>query len=827
MCFERGLQIPKNHYLCRFIIKTMWGKLSHIIIKYRLLLISLLILTTAFMAYKAREVQMSYTFAKLVPADDPDMVFFEEFKDLFGEDGNVVAIGVKDSSLYEPAIFKEYKKLSEQINHIVGVNSVVSLPVLKRLKKNQAIKRFETEDIFTSMPDDQPTLDSLLQVALDQKFYTGQIVNADNGATLTLIAIKDQVLNSKNRVALTNSIIAAGDAFTKKTGVQLHYAGLPFVRSVIAGKVKNEMSVFLVLSVGITGLILLLFFRSWTAVIFPMTIIAVVVLWVMGSLVLLDYKITILTGLIPPIIVVIGIPNSVYLLNKYHQEYVTHGNKVKAISRVTRKIGFVTLITNFTTAVGFLVLMTTEITILKEFGFVAGINILATFIVSIVLLPAVFSWLPAPSDRQLKHLKFKPLEKVLTLMDLLVHRHKYKVFVFTGIVLIISIAGMYQINTVAYMVDDIPEEDVIKKDLAFFETHFSGIMPLEVIVDTGKKRGVIDIKNLQRVEEFETFLASHKDISKPVSIVSFVKAAKQAFYNNNPDRYEIPNKRDKNYILRYLKNQEDSSGLMNSFVDTTYSKMRISMQVADIGSHKMDSLVSTIIQPKIEEIFGDTDTKVTVTGSTPIFIKGNKFLIDNLKLSLLLAFIIISIIMAILFVNIRMIVISLIPNIIPLVITAGIMGYFNIPLKPSTVLIFSIAFGISVDDSIHFLAKYRQELFANNFFVPVAVSRSLKETGASMIYTSIILFAGFIIFAWSEFGGTIALGVLTSITLLIAMCTNLILLPGLLLAFDNGKRRKSAHPLIEQYDDDFYQEDDDEAIDLGQIKVDIPKKDNT
>lgn len=805
----------------------MWNKLAHFIIKYRLLLISLLILVTAFLGYKGQNAKMSHSFVKLVPADDPAMIFFEEFKELFGEDGNIVAIGVKDSSIYQPVIFKEYKRLSDRIEKITGVTNVVSLPVLKRLRKNQTAKRFEVEDIFTAIPDNQPTLDSLLRVANDQKFYSGQIVNSENGATLTLIGIKDQVLNSKNREALTNSIIAAGDEFTKATGVQLHYAGLPFIRSVISGKVKKEMTVFLILSVAVTGLILLLFFRSWNAVVFPMIIIAVVVLWVMGSLVLLDYKITILTGLIPPIIVVISIPNSVYLLNKYHQEYEIHGNKMKAISRVTRKIGLVTLITNFTTAIGFLVLTTTEIVILKEFGYIAGLNILATFVVSIILLPAILSWLPAPTGHQLKHLKFKPLEKVIEGMDLLVHRHKHKVFAFTGLIIIISIAGMYQLNTVAYMVDDLPEEDVIKKDLAFFEANFSGIMPLEVIVDTGKRRGVLDLKNLKRVEEFEKFLASHRDISNPVSIVSFVKAAKQAFYNNNPDRYEIPNKRDKNYILRYLKNQKDNSGLMNSFVDTTFSKMRISMKVADIGSQKMDSLVNTIIQPKIDSLFADTNTIVTVTGSTPIFIQGNKFLVDNLKVSLLLAFILIAIIMAILFANLRMIIISLIPNIVPLVITAGIMGYFGIPLKPSTVLIFSIVFGISVDDSIHFLAKYRQELFANNFFVPVAVSKSLKETGASMIYTSIILFAGFIIFAWSEFGGTIALGILTSITLLIAMSTNLILLPGLLLAFDDGKRRKERHPLIEQYDDHFYQEDDDEAIDLDQIKVDEEKENNT
>lgn len=772
------------------------------------------------MGYHARNAEMSFDFAKTVPADDPDMIEFQNFKVLFGEDGNLMALGMLDSSIYERNNFSELYQLSDRLKDIDGVNSVLSLPLIKRLEKNTREKRFDVVPIFENgVPSDQNVFDSLLQAAKDQKFYSGQLLNENNGATLILIAINKDVLNSSKRLELTAQIQKLGAEFEKETGIELRYAGLPFVRSVVAGNVKNEMQLFLILSVVVTGIILFAFFRTWDAVVFPMTIIAVVVVWVLGSLVLFGYKITILTGLIPPVIVVIGIPNSVYLLNKYHQEFERHGNKMMAISRVVRKIGLVTLITNFTTAVGFLVLMSTDITILREFGIVAGLNIMATFLVSIILIPAVFSWLPSPGGKQLKHLRFKMIDFVLTQMDIFVHRHRTIIYSITGILIVVSAYGMSKIEAVSYMVDDIPSKSQIKQDLLFFEEHFSGIMPLEMVVDTGKKRGVIDLDNLEKLDSLELFLTSQRDISKPVSVVSFVKASKQAFYNNNPDKYELPSSREKNFILRYMRNQEDSSGLFNSFVDSTLTKMRVSMQIADIGSHKMDSLIKGVIQPKIDEITADSDMKISITGTTPLFIKGNKFLIRNLWFSLCLAFIIIAIIMALLFANFRMIVISLIPNIIPLLITAGIMGFAGIHLKPSTALIFSIVFGISVDDSIHFLAKYRQELFANKFFVPLAVSKSLRETGASMMYTSIILFAGFVIFVWSDFGGTVALGILTSITLLIAMITNLILLPSLLMTFDTGKRSKDIHPLIEQYDDGFYQEDDDEEIDLDLIRV--------
>jgi predicted RND superfamily exporter protein len=297
-----------------------------------------------------------------------------------------------------------------------------------------------------------------------------------------------------------------------------------------------------------------------------------------------------------------------------------------------------------------------------------------------------------------------------------------------------------------------------------------------------------------------------------------LKASRQAFYNNNPDYYDLPTRSDRNFILRYFSGDQSQSSLLRSFVDEDRQKMRISLKVADIGSIKLDSLLDNVVNKKIDEVFKGTNIEAKATGTTLLFVKGNKFLVQNLRKSLILAFIVIAIIMGILFRNPKMIVISLIPNIIPLIMIAGIMGYFDVALRPSTVLIFSVVFGISIDDSIHFLAKYRQELFANNFFVPLAISKSIRETGASMIYTSVVLFAGFIIFSFSDFIGTTMLGVLTSTTLLIAMFANLIVLPALLMVFDDGKRKKDTHPLIEHYDE-FYQEDEDEEINLEMIKV--------
>lgn len=777
----------------------------------------MIVAVTVFMGYNARKAELNYDFAKIVPKSDPDMIDFQNFKDLFGEDGSILAIGIRDSSLFTPTNFNRLKMLSDAIEALPGITNVLSIPNLPRMVKNSVEKKFDIEPIFTEMPEDQHTLDSLLKVVMDQKLYAGQLINHDNGMVLMLVSYDRDVLNSDKRIGLTEDIMHVGDLFSEHTDIKLYYAGMPFIRSVIAGKVKDELIMFLGFSALITAFIMLLFFRSWMAVVFPMIIIAVIVTWVMGTLVLFDYRITLLTGLIPTVIVVIGIPNSIYLINKYHHEFLMHGDKLLAIKTVTQKIGLVTLITNGTTAVGFGVLMFTDITILREFGVIASINIMGTFVVSIILMPSVFSYLPAPTEKQLKHLSFAPLGGVLDFFNWVVQRRRYVVFAVTGVIITFAIIGVYKVHSVSFMVDDIPEESQVKQDLKYFEHNFSGMMPLEIVIDTKKKRGVTNLNNLKKIDEFEKFLAAQPDISNPISITNFIKAARQSFFGGNPERYALPkNNNEKNFILGYLKNESDSSGLLKSFVDSTGQKIRISLKIKDIGSEKMDSLVNQVIEPKKREIFGKTNLTASITGTTLLFIKGNSYLIDNLKMSFVLAFFVISIIMGLLFANFRMILLSLIPNIIPLAITAGIMGYFGIPLKPSTAIIFSIAFGISVDYAIHFLAKYRQELFANNFQVSVAINKSLHETGTSMIYTSIVLFAGFVIFTASDFGGTVALGFLTSITLFISMLTNLIVLPSLLLTFDSGKRNIKVHPPIEEYDGVY---DEDEEIDLGRIIV--------
>jgi hypothetical protein len=813
----------------------VWARIADNIIRFRLPLTGLILLITVAMGYYASRVEMSYELNRTVPPEDPDMVFLNNFKKTFGEDGNMMAVGFRDSAIYQLENFKALAQLGKDIRQLDGVNEVVSLPRMRVILKDTAHQKFYSSILFPDTISSQHELDSLLKVSEGQRLYAGQLVNPNNGAILMLVSVEKEYANSALREKLTSGLLVIGNEFTKKTGIQVRYAGLPFMRSIVAQQVKKELSMFTILSAIVTGLIMLVFFRSVRAVIFSMIMIGVLVVWTLGTIALLGFKITLLSGLIPPVIVTIGITNAIYLLNKYHVEYDKQGNKLEAIRVVVQKMGLATFLTNLTVAIGFLTLLSTDITILREFGIVAGINIIGLFVVSLIMIPGILSWLPEPSSKHLRHLTFPILGAFVRGIDLLVHRHRAIIYAGATIITALAVVGILRLQSVSFMVDDIPEESQIKKDLKFFEANFSGVMPLGIEIDilTKRRRPLLEPNNLREIDKFEASLDSIGVISRPLSIVSLVKAARQAFYNNNPARYDLPNsKNEAAFILRYIKGQSDSSGMSNkllrSFVDSSFNRMCIKMQMADVGSKRMDSLVQFVIQPKADSLVAalkrnlrsDKDSVgVAVTGTSKIFIKGNKFLINNLTESLVLAFILITFSMAFLFANARMIVISLVPNLIALMITAGIMGFMDIPLKASTALIFSITFGISVDNSIRFLAKYRQELLATRFFVPRAVSESILETGKSIIYTSVALFAGFIIFAFSDFGGTIALGILTSTTLVISMFTNLILLPALILTFDKPRKENAEKLPIDDFDATFYGEGEDEEIDLDKIKI--------
>jgi predicted RND superfamily exporter protein len=451
-----------------------------------------------------------------------------------------------------------------------------------------------------------------------------------------------------------------------------------------------------------------------------------------------------------------------------------------------------------------------------------------------MLVPIVFSYLPNPSVKHIKHLTNKNLNKILDKIDYWVHHYRKRIYATVVIVTAISIYGITLMKPLGYVVDDLPAKDPVLVDLKYFEKNYHGVLPFEISIDTKKPNGVFADggKTLYKINKMQKLFKQYPEFSNALSVVEGIKFFNQAYNDGEIKSFRLPGAMDLQKLADYANiesNSKDKQNQFAAFIDSTKRYTRVSIQMADIGSIRMKELVDEL-RPRIDSVFNfdyETNTwvslenkyNVVLTGNSLMFLTGNRFLVQNLLESVLLAIILIAIVLYTLFMSPRMIFISVIPSLIPLIITAGLMGFFHIYLKPSTILIFSIAFGIASDGTLYFLTKYRQELKLHKGSISKTVSLTIKETGVSMIYTAIILFCGFGIFTASSFGGTAALGILISVTLLIAYCSNLILLPCFLLSLEKRLTNKAflQEPLIDVYDEDQ---------DLNLDDLEIQKKEN-
>jgi uncharacterized protein len=803
----------------------MWSFISSAILRYRIAILIVVAIATVFMAFMASKVDMEYRPANLLPQDDSTNINYNKFKELFSEDGNLIVMVIQGEELYELNNFRAWYTLGQDLKKIDGVDSVFSIAHLYNLKRNNDLKKFDFERVVQRVPESQEEVDSLYIKIHSLPFYQGLLYNDSTNATLMMVFVNADKFNSKERGDVITQITDLGNIFSNHH-LQVHYSGLPYIRTVISERVKGEMGKFVGLAALVAAMLLFLFFRSFKVVVVCLLVVTIGVIWSIGTISLFDYRINILMALIPPLIIVIGVPNGVFLLNKYHYEFKNHGNKIKALTRVIQKVGNATFMTNATTALGFATFIFTQSDMLKQFGVVASISIMALFLLSLLIIPSVFSFLPDPKARHTKHLERKWLYHTVDRLVIWVTGYRKYVYIITAVLFFVGIYGISLIRATGNIVDDLPKDDPVLSDLQFIEDNFNGVMPFEVMIDTKKAGNVTQPGTLKKIDELQTELAYHPELSKSLSIADALKFAKQGFYNGNPAKYTLINNNERSFIAPYLSGNKDESGLSQMFIDTSRTITRVTAQMADIGTTEMDILIKKL-RPKVDAIFPPADFDVVLTGTSVVFLKGTNYLVKNLFISLILAIIVIASVMSLLFRSWRMVLVSLVPNLFPLVITAAIMGYAGIPIKPSTILVFSIAFGISVDDTIHFLAKYRQELRHHEWNIKLSVIKSVRETGVSMIYTSIVLFFGFGIFALSNFDGTVALGVLVSVTLFVAMLANLVLLPSLLLTLERAITTKSFNePMLEIIDEEEDIDLDDLVIEGNERKNSVTEENN-
>src|SRR6056300_49267 len=768
-----------------------WDIFALLILRNRIFFLVFIFISTLILSTQWKNLKFSYSEANLMPKDHPFNLAYDNFVNVFGEEGNLLIIAVNDSSLFKKNNFNSWIKLSQSFKNKKEVNNVIHVGNIPVISKDKIKKEFTVDSILNnSFKSDYKVQEFKNTLFQDFPFYENILFNKKSETIQTAIYLDKKIVNNIERIEFINEdFVPLIEKFEKETNPDVKISGMPYIRTMNAQNIMDEIGKFVVIAIIVTIFIFFFFFRSYRATLITLSVVVTGVMWAIGILGFLEFEITVLTALIPPLIIVIGVPNCIFLINKYQHEVKKHGNQARSLQRVISKIGNATLMTNITTACGFATFILTDSQILKEFGTVASINIMVIFILSILLIPIIYSFLPLPEKKHLNHLNNDWLNNFVGFLSNTVKKKRIPVFIISILCLCISIVGINKIEISGNLIEDMPKKSGFVKDIKFFEKEFKGILPLEIMIDSRRKNGMMRLGNIKRMNDFHEHILRIPALSSPISIVNLSKYIKQSFYNGNPKYFQLPSSQENTFISSYVKNSDLKIGENNSYIDKNGQIARITTMIGEIDTERMEGIEASLIKG-IELYFPSERFDVTLTGKTLGYLKGTKFLIKNLLISLFLAILLISLMITYLFRSYKMVIISLVPNILPLLFTAGVMGFFNIPIKPSTILVFSIAFGISVDDTIHFLVKYRQELIANNWKIRKSIFASLRETGISMFYTSIVLFFGFSVFMTSSYGGTIALGGLVSTTLLFAMLANLVLLPSLLISLEKSISNK-------------------------------------
>mgnify|MGYP005690659149 FL=1 len=771
--------------MIKWINTRFWESVARLILRNRIVFLLAILSTTFLLSTQWSNIRFSFTEANLLPDNHPFNAFYEEFLDRFGEEGNMIVLAVRDDAFFEPEKLAAWAALGDSLAASPSVENVVDISRLTQLRRNDRKKVFEITPLTYQRPKTQAEATALKEwLYKQQPLYDGLLFNQETSVIQTAVYLKAEVVNSGARQQFVDKLLANKvGAFENETGLDIRVSGMPYIRTLNAKMILDEIGLFVLMATLVTTLIFFFFFRSYRATFISMSIVVIGVMWAFGIIGLLGFEITVLTALIPPIIIVIGVPNCIFLINKYQNEIKKHGNQARSLQRVISKVGNATLMTNMTTACGFATFTLTNSSLLREFGIVASINIMMIFLLSLLMIPIIYSFMSIPNKKHLEHLNRLWISGFIEWMERMVKHRRVSIYFISVLTLMLSIIGIYEIRLSGTIIDDMPKKSDFYQDIQFFETHFKGVMPIEIMIDTKRANGATRLSTLNRMNRLENDLLEISELSNPVSAVSIAKYLKQSYFNGNPKYFQLPTKQQDNFIRAHSKNLDGEVNFLKSLVDPTGQFARMTVMLQDVTTERMEA-IEMEIKKSIDKHFSTDRFNVSITGKALGYLKGTRFLVRNLVVSLGLAILLIALFMAYMFRSFRMIIISLLPNVIPLILTAGMMGFLGIAIKPSTILVFSVAFGISVDDTIHYLVKYRQELKANQWNIKKSVYSALRETGVSMFYTSIVLFFGFSVFMISSYGGTVALGGLVSATLLFAMLANLILLPSLLLSLE-------------------------------------------
>ena len=754
---------------------SLWSRITDWIIEHSRAIVVVVVLVTVYLGWWATRVQTDHRPGHFLDEDSDVVRDFERLSSLFDPSQDVLYVIFPDSDARDPSFLQDLDSLTQWIERQNGVTSALSLtnaPFLVRVGDSLQTTRLYD----TSLPD------SLIDQRIrDASYIRGLLMTNEGTAPAVIVRIDSEFNDTPARIVLVRSIERRASAVVGDPAM----AGFPYVRSMYGERVTREAPLFTFLALAISLLMLYVTFRARRAVLLPTIVVALGIVWTVGLIALFDHRLNIVTSVLPALLVVIGMANSIHLTTKFYDRYHILADRRAAMKDTMRIVGLATFLTSLTTAIGFLVLELSGSRLLAEFGLFAALGVGVLYILSVTLIPISYIALEAPEATKIRIATDVRFSGMFDALARLTRRRAAAVILLSAGLIVTAIVGGSRISTDIFVFSDFYEDDPMRQNLRRFEEAYGGVLPMELVIvsnDEGRFRSISAVRGIDRLQQQ---LATFEGVGATYSVADLLKLANQAYFGGHPQAYRIPSGFELPFLQSALQSledhvREDLAGSLPQFTDSSFAATRIYMGVDDVGTDRMNAIADSAISLASDTFTGDYE--VFATGTAIKATRSGENLVANLAVSLAIALAAISVIMALLFRSIRLTLISLIPNVIPLILVAGAMGFAGVVLKPSTALIFPLAFGIAVDDTIHFLAKYRMVSAAG---VPrdEAVVITLRETGKAILFTSLVLMGGFLVFTLSSFGGTVSMGALTALTLFAALIANLFLLPALLFRY--------------------------------------------
>ncbi|NQU67527.1 MAG: MMPL family transporter [Candidatus Marinimicrobia bacterium] len=734
----------------------MLSRISHIVLKYPKLVLTGIGIVTAIFAYIAflspTRLEVDFSLEQMFPENDPHKDEYLKFLDDFTREDDILFLTYSGIDPLNRDHVETITDITEELEFLGSVEGVLSLG---NLEYGEFFDPYLSDEEWQDKRDD----------VLNHPIYTNLVVSRDGHTGGLIINLQDDVVGQERREDALNEI----HEVLKTVGWEWHEAGVPIFRTRYIQFVISERKIFLPLAFLVTTLVLFFIFRQVKGVLLPFAAIGAALIWVAGLMALLGITVNVVSYLTFNLLMIIGVSDCIHILIKYHENLNRGFEKIKALDSVIKAIGSALFLTSFTTAVGFFSLTMTNITVTREFGLILGIGVILMFFLTIIILPILLNFIDVPDDVHIQRLirggRFQAAEQ-LTIFN---ERHPRIILGSTVIIFILAIYGLTQLSYNASIMDDLSPGNSLYDDIKFVETHMGGTFPVEIILDTHERGGILSPEFLTGLDQLREKVLSTPEIGYVVSIADHLQILNEKIGDGVR---AIPS--DSDDALSYLVDYEPGKHLRTS----DYSKARMSARIINIPTDRAFEIRDTILR-NAKEIF-PADVDCIITGSTILALYTNRHLVKNLTFSFMVAFVIIFISMVFLFKSFRLALMSVLPNIIPLMIAGGLMGYLHIKLRPSTAMTFSIALGIAVDDTIHFLSRFRQE-YKHSGNHREAINKTLLTTGKAIISTTIILSLGFMVLIFSRFVPNHEFGILATIILVVALAGSLILLPVMIL----------------------------------------------